>query len=57
MDAEEKTRLKEELERRIALIERQDETPIKRMTPRDYMMTGAVILSCLAAVVGGYFLA
>ncbi len=56
MNTEEKNRLREELERRIILIERQDETPVKRMTSRDYILTGAVILGCLAAVLGGYFL-
>lgn len=56
MDADEKIRLKEELERRISLIEQQEDIPIKRMTQRDYMMAGAVILGCLAAVAGGYFL-
>ena len=56
MNTEEKNRLNEALEQRISQIEHQTDIPIKRMTTKDYILAGVVILGCLAAVVGGYYL-
>lgn len=57
MDTEEKNEFENELLSRISQMERGNEPAIGRMTGTDYVLVGAIVLGCLAAVAAGYFLA
>ena len=57
MDTEEKKEFEKELLSRISQMERGNEPAIRRMTGTDYILVGAIVLGCLAAVAAGYFLA
>ena len=56
MDTEEKKEFEKELLSRISQMERGNESAIGRMAGRDYVLAGALVLGCLAAVAAGYFL-
>ena len=56
MDTEEKKEFEKELLSRISQMERGNESASGRMAGRDYVLAGAVVLGCLAAVAAGYFL-
>ena len=56
MDTEEKKEFEKELLSRLSQMERGNESAIGRMAGRDYVLVGAVVLGCLAAVAAGYFL-
>ena len=56
MDTEEKKEFEKELLSRISQMERGNESAIGRMAGRDYVLAGAVVLGCLAAVAAGYSL-
>ena len=57
MDTEEKNEFENELLSRISQMERGNEPAIRRMTGTDYILVGAIVLGCPAAVAAGYFLA
>ena len=57
MDTEEKNEFVNKLLSRISQMERGNEPAIRRMTGTDYVLVGAIVLGCLAAVAAGYFLA
>ena len=56
MDTEEKKEFEKELLSRLSQMERGNESAIGRMAGRDYVLAGAVVLGCLAAVAAGDFL-
>lgn len=50
------TELNNEIERRIAEMEREDYEFPRRFSKLDYIITAAVVIICLAFVIGGAYI-
>ena len=56
MDSSKQNRIDEETEKRISAMEKSDYVFPERFSKNDYIITVAVIIVCLAAVIAGAYI-
>lgn len=56
MDSSKQNRIDEETEKRISAMEKSDYVFPQRFSKNDYIITVAVIIVCLAAVIAGAYI-